>query len=153
MSKLLVRTLGAFQLLLEDTGELVRHEGISVVKAGSYFLQERVGKGQVEVVDKVSEIATQADWDDTLSQSDGDEELALASFVKEFPPSKKHKHADDRDPDPLPSTKIFGGANASGQTGGLAPDVKPAAPGQTEGPGGPKDTNQPKAAQQQHAKK
>jgi hypothetical protein len=135
--KLLVATTGAFQLRLEDTRDLVKAFGVSVVQSGSGFLNQNVGSGRIEILGKVGDEATQADWDDALKQSDGNQELALAAFQDEFPVPAGAK------PDlVLPVTDTSPSkANPSGQTAGLADDVKPAAPGQTEGPGGPKDTN------------
>jgi hypothetical protein len=141
--KILAKTTGAFQFLVEDTGELIRSVGISVVKP-SPWLGEKIAAGQAESVGKVGDKATQADWDDAVKQADGNEELAVAAFLAEFPVDGSTPNAEDM---VLPRAKVVtGGANPSGQEAGLAPDVKPADAGEAEGPGGEKDTNVPAAA-------
>lgn len=142
--KLLVQTQGQFQLLVEGTNELVRASGVSVVTAGSGFLNQFIAADKVEVLGKVGDRATQKDWDDALKQSDGDVELAIPAFIAEFPVEEQAGVGVV----PLPVTQT--GPAPSNRPGsdaptGLPPDVKPAAPGEDNGPGGPKDTNVPSA--------
>ena len=145
--KLLVRTTGDFQLISEDTGDLIRSHEASVVRP-SKWLEEQVAAKRIEILEEVGDKASNAEWDDTLKQSDGDFDLAQKSFASEFP-SKKDE--DENAVQPLPVTNTSASkANQSGQTAGLADDVKPGAPGSENGPGGPKDTNVPKAAAKPH---
>lgn len=144
--KILVQTSGEFQLRVEDTGELVRAYGYSVVRP-SPWLGQKIAGGQVEVLEKLGQDATQEDWDDTVTQSDGDLELARKAFASEYPPKETAKGQAAGADAVLPraatglTTSATNPANPSGQTAGLSPNEKPGAPGTEEGPGGPKDTN------------
>ena len=85
--KLLVETTGTFQLVDEKTGHLIRHHGKSVVPP-SPFINERTGTGQLTVVAKVNDEATDAEWLKYAKESNGDDELAVESFVSAFPIEK-----------------------------------------------------------------
>lgn len=82
--KLLVETTGAFQVLNPDTYERIRHEGLTVVTK-SQFIHERASIGQLRVKGQVNDEASDDEWLETLRESDGDEELALASFLDRYP--------------------------------------------------------------------
>ena len=81
--KSLVETTGEFQLLLGD-GRLIRSQGYTVVER-SEFVHARTVLGQVRTVGEVNDDATDEEWLKFVSESDGDLELALASFVSSFP--------------------------------------------------------------------
>lgn len=84
MTKILVETTGDFQFLDLTSGELVRHEGYTVVDQGG-MVPERIANGDLRIVAEVSDEATDAEWLDTVKQSDGDLDLAVASFKSEYP--------------------------------------------------------------------
>ncbi|WP_164264027.1 hypothetical protein, partial [Stenotrophomonas maltophilia] len=64
--------------------ELVRADGITVVEKSLHW-SEFISLGKVEVHAQVNDEATDAEWLETLAASDGDEELALASFLDRYP--------------------------------------------------------------------
>jgi len=82
--KILVETAGSFQILYAEQNELVRHYGITVVQK-SQTMTEHMAMGQVLLRGQVNDEATDEEWLETLAGSDGDEELALASFLERFP--------------------------------------------------------------------
>ncbi len=87
--KYLVETTGDF-MLIDPDGTQIRHDGYSVVKH-SPFIQERVVAGQIRTVAEVNDEATDTDWLDYVKDSDGDLDLALASFVSTYPTEGKKK--------------------------------------------------------------
>lgn len=95
--KILVETSGPFQLMNSAQEELIRSEGLTVVHK-SQFWGEHLSEGRVLIRAQVNDEATDAEWLDTLRESDGDEELALASFLDRFPVTA----ASARAPEPKP---------------------------------------------------
>ena len=82
--KILVETTGAFQLVHTELNEHVRSQGKTVIEK-SQWAQEKVSIGQLLVTLQLSDEATDAEWLETLRESDGDKALALASFADRFP--------------------------------------------------------------------
>ncbi len=82
--RLLVETKGQFQLRVEDTGELIRHTGYTLVRP-SAFISARVAIGQVEVIDRTNDEATDTEWQAYARECDGDLVVAAAAFVAAFP--------------------------------------------------------------------
>jgi len=95
--KILVSTTGSFQLMNSAQEELVRSEGITVV-GKSQFWGEHISEGRVEVHGQVNDEASDAEWLETVRESDGDQELALASFIERFPVTVESA----RRPEPAP---------------------------------------------------
>ncbi|MDH7796426.1 MULTISPECIES: hypothetical protein [unclassified Beijerinckia] len=89
---ILVETAGNFQLMDPMTGAVIRHEGYTCVPNSS-FIGQRIALNQAHVVAEVNNDATDADWRDTVEQSKGDIELAIAAFVAEFPVQGKTEEA------------------------------------------------------------
>lgn len=101
--KLLVYTTGSFQLMNSAQEELVRAEGLTVVHK-SQFWAEHIASGQVLVEAQVNDEASDAEWLETLRESDGKQELALASFLDRFPVTAASARAPEPPPKP-PTTK------------------------------------------------
>ena len=95
--KILVETTGAFQLVHTELNEHVRSHGKTIIEK-SQWAQEKVSIGQLLVTLQLSDEATDAEWLDTLRDSDGDEALALASFEDRYPVDA----ASARRPEPAP---------------------------------------------------
>lgn len=95
--KILVSTTGAFQLMNSAQHELVRAKGITVVHKSLYW-SEYIALGTVRVHGQVNDEATDAEWRETLRASDGDQVLALASFLDRYPVDE----ASARRPEPAP---------------------------------------------------
>jgi hypothetical protein len=83
--KLLVETSGAFQLLDNDNGQLIRFEGYTVVVRTS-FVDRFAMFGSIKFICEVADEATDAEWLAYVKDSDGDLALALESFKASFPP-------------------------------------------------------------------
>lgn len=101
--KILASTTGSFQLMNSAQEELIRSTGLTVVHKSRYW-SEFISLGQVEVHGQVNDEASDAEWLETLRGADGDEELALASFLDRYPVTAESARAQE--PSPLPhSTK------------------------------------------------
>lgn len=96
--KLLIETTGNFGLLHAEQDEFVRPVGFTVVLA-SQWANERVSLGQLLTKAALNDEATDEEWRETVRESDGDLELAVASFVDRFPADA----ASARTPEPAPS--------------------------------------------------
>jgi len=101
--KILVSTNGPFQLMNSAREELVRADGITVVEKSLHW-SEFISLGKVEGHAQVNDEATDAEWLETLAASDGDEELALASFLDRYPVDAESARRPESKPVP-PSTK------------------------------------------------
>ena len=101
--KLLVSTTGSFQLMNSAQEELVRPDGLTVVQK-SMFWSEFISLGSVEVHGQVNDEATDAEWLETLRESDGEQDLALASFLDRFPVDAQSAQRPEPKPVP-PSTR------------------------------------------------
>jgi len=82
--KILVETTGDFQLVHSELHELVRAQGYSVIEK-SQWANARVGIGQLLVKAQLNDEATDEEWLETVRETDGDMELAVASFTDRFP--------------------------------------------------------------------
>lgn len=81
--KLLVETTGAFQLQGDHHGEHIPWNRPAVVYQ-SNFVTARVSTGAVSVLGQVNDQASDAEFANYLKESDGDMELAVASFLDTF---------------------------------------------------------------------
>lgn len=80
--KLLVQTTGAFSLIDPITGDDVMRRRPSVVRS-STFIGDRVARGQIKVFsNELSDDVTDQVFADWLKESDGNIDLAVASFVE-----------------------------------------------------------------------
>jgi hypothetical protein len=102
--KILVETMGEFQLLDPETGTLIRSVGYTVATATGFT---QVRAEQLNVVSKLTDEATDEEWLKYVAESDGDGELAMASFLSSYgdgagvSETKKAKKAKSADPAPL----------------------------------------------------
>lgn len=83
--KLLAETTGAFGLIDLSTGQSLKSHRPSVVPL-SGFLTARIALGQVAKVADVPDDATDEDFEAYWLDSDGDKDLAVASFLSKFDP-------------------------------------------------------------------
>lgn len=100
---LLLETNGDYQLMDASTGALVRHEGYSCVPA-SGFIDTRMAVGQIKLVARLIDSATDEEYLETLKSVDGDHELAKASFLDRFDESKPAETAKKDPPKDPPKT-------------------------------------------------
>lgn len=118
--KILVSTTGSFQLMNSAQEELVRSEGLTVVTKSRYW-SEYISLGSVEVHGQVNDEATDAEWLETLRESDGNQDLALASFLDRYPVDT----ASARRPEPPPiaptSKQVEHNAPKGRRSGSFAP--------------------------------
>lgn len=87
--KYIVETMGDFQLLDPSVpgGQLLpAHRPAVLEKTG--FIGQRISLGQVRILAEVNDEATDAEFEQYLRESDGDRELALASFQSAFDPAQ-----------------------------------------------------------------
>ncbi len=96
--KILVETTGAFQLLHPELHEHVRRHGKTLIEK-SQWAHEKTSIGQLRVVAQLNDEASDAEWLDTVKDSDGDEELALASFQDRFPVDAESAQRPEPEPD------------------------------------------------------
>lgn len=95
--KVLVETTGNFQLVHSELHELVRARGLTVIEK-SQWAHGRIAVGQLLTKGEANDEATDAEWLETLDEVDGDEQLALASFLDRFPVDAESA----RKPEPAP---------------------------------------------------
>lgn len=124
--RLVVETTGDFQVLHAEQRELARAQGYSVVEKAQFW-HERISIGQVIVKGQVNDEATDAEWLETVRESDGNLDLALASFLDRYPVDE----ASAKKPEPaavVPSTVQRPVNDKKGQVtntqGGAAPAKK-----------------------------
>lgn len=84
MAKLLIETIGAFQLVDDDRiNPVLRHQGYTVVTSTD-FVSYRISLGQVTIVSELSDDATDTEWLKYYEESDRDLDLARESFLSNF---------------------------------------------------------------------
>lgn len=84
MIKILAETKGSFQLVdLTYKGQLIRAQRPCVVE-NSNFVQDRIGRNQIRVISELKDEATDAEFVAYLTESKGDMDLAVDSFLSEF---------------------------------------------------------------------
>lgn len=84
MRKILVETVGSFQLVDHDrSNPVMRHEGYTVVQCTD-FVTYRISLGQVTIVAELKDEATDAEWLRYLESSDNDLDLAREAFLSTF---------------------------------------------------------------------
>ena len=81
--KQLVETIGDIMLMDVVTGAVIRSAGATVVQP-STFTQERLAT-DLKIIASVNDEATDAEWLKYVAETDGDGELALASFLSAYP--------------------------------------------------------------------
>jgi hypothetical protein len=104
MTKSIYETAGQFQLVGPKRGEIVPASRPAVLES-SHFTQQFVGTGRLKVLAQVNDEATDAEFAKYWAESEGDKELAVASFVAAFavegtdppapPPKKPRAQKDD----------------------------------------------------------
>lgn len=103
--KILVSTTGAFQLVHSEQHELVRAHGDTVIEK-SQWAQEKVSIGQLLVSAQLNDEASDAEWLKTLEESDGDRNLALASFLDRFPVDAESARRTEPAPKPQTTAQV-----------------------------------------------
>lgn len=81
--KVLVETMGNFELLVPENGEYIRGEGATVVHSNS-FVQARIAKGELNLIENLVDEATDAEYLEFVASSDvkdGDYKLANEAFL------------------------------------------------------------------------
>jgi hypothetical protein len=91
-NKLIVRTTGSFSLVTDDGQYLDKKRGH--VHANTAFIQQRLGSGELRILATVPDEATDAEFETYWRESNGDEALAVASFLSKFAPSEKPAHGE-----------------------------------------------------------
>ena len=82
--KILVSTNGQFMLRSQITGDEVAWNRASLVR-NCNFLQTKIADGSVKLhATDIPDTATDAEWAEWLVASDGNESLAIESFVSQF---------------------------------------------------------------------
>jgi hypothetical protein len=83
--KLLAETTGPFGLLDLSTGQTLNANRPSVVSRSS-FIDSRIALSQIVKVADVPDEVTDMDFENFWRDSDGDRDLAVASFLSQFDP-------------------------------------------------------------------
>lgn len=81
--KILVATTGNFQLLDPEAGQLIRHEGYTLVST-SNFVKLHQTLEHIELIGQTNDDATDEEWLKYVAESDGDLELATPAFLSSF---------------------------------------------------------------------
>lgn len=81
--KLIVETTGDFQIY-GSPANFARHDRPSVVHSGG-LMEQRIGVGQLRILGQVSDDATDEALVEALEGAKGDTDLAVQSFISEFP--------------------------------------------------------------------
>ncbi|PZP71773.1 hypothetical protein [Methylorubrum populi] len=121
--KILVSTTGSFQLMNSAQEELVRADGLTVVQK-SLFWGEHIAEGRVTIEGQVNDEASDAEWLETLRESDGNQDLALASFLDRYPVTAASARAPEPPPKPASTKQVEHNAPKKGR------QASPAAPKQ-----------------------
>ena len=82
--KLLVETTGPFQLLDDETRQLIRSVGQTVVQKTG-FVERFAMLGHLKLVAQLAEEATDTEWKKTIAECKDDLTLAVESFKSMFP--------------------------------------------------------------------
>ena len=82
--KMLVSTIGDFMLRSSHTGDELNWQGISLVR-DCPFVQSKIALNVVKChATNLKDSATTEDWQNWLKESEGNEELAVESFVSAY---------------------------------------------------------------------
>jgi hypothetical protein len=105
MIKLLAETKGSFQLHdLAHKGQRILARRPSVVE-NSFFIQDRIGRGQVRVISELKEEATDEAFTSYVKEAEGDMQFAIDAFLAEFgaeaveQPAKKKRASKSKSKD------------------------------------------------------
>lgn len=82
--KCIYETTGSFQLVGATRAEFYRANRPTVHES-THFNQQFVGSGRLKVLGQVNDEATDAEFAKTWEEAKGDKDLAVASFIAEFP--------------------------------------------------------------------
>ena len=82
--KLLVETAGQFQFLDDETGNVIRHDGYTVVPQTNLVAKFSL-LGQLKLIAQLNDDATDAEWRAYVKECEGDLTLAVESFRSRFP--------------------------------------------------------------------
>lgn len=82
--KLIVETKGASQVFATGTDNHARHDRPSVVNK-THLMMTKVGSGELIVLGQVNDDATDAEFVNSLASAKGDRDLAVQSFMSEYP--------------------------------------------------------------------
>jgi len=121
--KLLLETTGGFQLQDDTSRVLIRAVGLTVADKTS-FVEWRAACGQIRIKAQLGDLATDEEWLAYLKASDGDETLAVASFLSAYPLDEKYTLPSD--PDEAAVIKAKRVAAAAKRTPAPAPAPAPA---------------------------
>ena len=81
--KLLVETTGSFELSVTETGDYIRFEGATVVTSCN-FVTSRISKGEIKLIENLTDDATDEEYLKYVSECDGNFELANSAFLGSF---------------------------------------------------------------------
>lgn len=86
MTRSILETTGDFQLIDFETNTLIRFQGPTLVEqADTAFIQARITIGHLKLIGVVNDEATDEELLKYIKESDGNYELAVASFMSAFP--------------------------------------------------------------------
>lgn len=85
MHLVVVKPTGEFSLADSQTGTDIK-KGRHTAVLNTPFVQQRVGKGELEVFGKLPEKATNADFQKVLTEADGDVDYAIEAYTAELEP-------------------------------------------------------------------
>lgn len=122
--KVLVETTGNFQLVHSELHELVRARGLTLIEK-SQWAHGRIGIGQLLTRGEVNDEATDAEWLETLDEADGDQDLALASFLDRYPLDVESARKPEPPPKPPQSAQVQHNAPAPAKKGRQASPATP----------------------------
>jgi len=95
--KVIVQTTGQFSLIdFAQKAEI--NMGVPTVVRSTAFIEERLSMGQLKVLGQVGDNASQDEMAKYLSESDGDAELAVASFIAAFPVDAPSEASEEEKP-------------------------------------------------------
>lgn len=100
--KLLLTTNGDFQIVCQESGQLVRHTGYTLVEPTDY-LSGRIAAGQVTLLATLNDEASDDEWKEYVASSDGDLKLALESFSSSY---QLATPAPEPQPEPQPEPEV-----------------------------------------------
>lgn len=102
--KQIVETTGEFQLYLPAPGFFAQAHRPSVVHISAFF-EQHAAAGRIKILGHVNDDATDEELVRYLEGSKGDEELAIAAFISEFPAEVTGK-APKQEPEPNPNKPL-----------------------------------------------
>lgn len=102
--KLIVETTGEFQLYLPGV-ELHAHAHRPSVVQSCWFFEQHIGAGRLRVLGQVNDDASDDELVKYLAEAEGDQPLAIDSFISTFPFEKEPESEPKPKPKPTPKPK------------------------------------------------